>query len=145
MFLYADSDFPLMSGQLSPASYLIANENNALPFAMDILGGGIAGFTASDVYGSATTTFTNTPSLDPTHPSSYDLRESAKDDISNHNFQSVSAMGGLGDEVWWESVVSGQWSVVEGRRRARSARTPHAGGGRRLGARRGSRSLNCSS
>ena len=96
VFLYADSDFPQMTGHLSPASYLIANENNAMPFAMDIFGGGIAGFTASDVFGSATPQFTNTSSYDPTHPSSYDLRESAKDDISNHNLQAVSGIGGSG-------------------------------------------------
>ena len=35
-------------------------------------------------------------SVDPTHPSSYDLQQAAKDDISNHNLQSVSGDRGLG-------------------------------------------------
>lgn len=79
------------------ASYLIANENSAMPFALDLLGSGTAGFTTSATIG--TTSFSVTvpgPSGDPTHPSSYDLQQSAQDDISNHNLQSGGAIGGSG-------------------------------------------------
>ncbi len=100
VFLYSDADMKTMGN--GAAAYLIANENNALPFALDVFGGGttgIAGFTSTAQYptgASGTPSFLSVPSLDPTHPSSYDLQQSAKDDISNHNLQSVSAIGGSG-------------------------------------------------
>jgi hypothetical protein len=82
---------------------LIANENNALPFALDVFGGGntvnLAGFLNTAQYptgATGTPSFQNFSSGDSTHPSSYDLREAAKDDISNHNLQSVSGIGGSG-------------------------------------------------
>ncbi len=90
VFLYADSDFQAMGA--NAAVYLIANENAALPFALDVLGGGVAGFTGNTQY--TATSFSLAPSLDPTHPSSYDLRISAQDDVTNHNLQTVAAIGG---------------------------------------------------
>ena len=60
-----------------------------MPFSTDV----------ADFTGSATvtnTTFLSAPSLDPTHPSSYDLQQNAQDDISNHNLQSGGAIGGSG-------------------------------------------------
>jgi hypothetical protein len=76
---------------------LIANENNALPFALDVFGpGNLTGFKNAAQYGSGTPSFQNVSSGDSTHPSSYDLREAAKDDISNHNLQAVSGIGGSG-------------------------------------------------
>ena len=38
MFLYADPDMQQLGAGAAP--YLIANENNALPFALDVFGGG---------------------------------------------------------------------------------------------------------
>ena len=68
-----------------------------MPFAMDIFGGGIAGFTRVGRF------WVRRPRsspirrpFDPTHPSSYDLRESAKDDISNHNLQVGQRNRGFG-------------------------------------------------
>ncbi len=99
VFLYSDADMTKMGD--GAAQYLIANENNALPFGLDVFGSatGIAGFTGTATYPAGTggtPNFLSVPSLDPTRPSSYDLQQSAKDDISNHNLQSVSAIGGSG-------------------------------------------------
>jgi type II secretory pathway pseudopilin PulG len=94
VFLYADIDFQQMGP--NAGLYLIANENNALPFAMDVLGGGIAGFTAHAMYPNGGGSFGANPSNDPTHPSSYDLRQSAQDDITNQNLQTTGAIGGSG-------------------------------------------------
>jgi prepilin-type N-terminal cleavage/methylation domain-containing protein len=98
VFLYADSDMQALGD--NAASFLIANENNAMPFGMDMLGGGTAGFTTTVTIptgtGGGNPFFTNTSSNDPTHPSTYDLRQSAQDDISNHNLQAVSGIGGSG-------------------------------------------------
>ena len=81
------------------AAPLIANENSAMPFGLDLFGGGTAGFTTTvtiPATGGGNPSFTNTSSGDPTRPSTYDLRQSAQDDISNHNLQSVSGVGGSG-------------------------------------------------
>ena len=97
VFLYSDADMQALGN--TAASFLIANENNALPFALDLLGGGTAGFTTTVTIPGGTGTFpsfTNVSSGDPTHPSSYDLQEASKDDISNHNLQAVSGIGGSG-------------------------------------------------
>jgi hypothetical protein len=93
VFLYSDSDMQALSNSGTAASALIANENNALPFALDLLGGGTGGFMNSVKVQSQT--FKNTTG-DATHPSTYDLQQSAQDDISNHNLQSVSGIGGSG-------------------------------------------------
>jgi prepilin-type N-terminal cleavage/methylation domain-containing protein len=90
VFLYADSDMQAMGN--NAASFLIANENNAMPFALDLIGP--SGFQNAVHY--QNTTFSNVSSFDPTHPSSYDLQQSAQDDISNHNLQAVSGIGGSG-------------------------------------------------
>ena len=105
VFLYADSDMKLLGGGAAP--FLIANENNALPFSLDVFGGqwpptgtsGLAGFQSTATYptgASGRPSFPAVSSFDPTHPSSYDLQQSAKDDISNHNLQAVSGIGGSG-------------------------------------------------
>ena len=92
VFLYADADLQTLGA--GAASYLIANENNAMPFALDLFANGTAGFTTSATIG--TTSFTYGPSNDPTRPSSYDLLQSGADDISNHNLQTGGAIGGSG-------------------------------------------------
>jgi len=99
VFLYADAD--MQSLPSGAAVNLIANENNALPFALDILGGVAGGgFTTQvsiPVTGINTVpTFTYAPSSDPTRPSSYDLLQAAQDDISNHNLQATGGIGGSG-------------------------------------------------
>jgi prepilin-type N-terminal cleavage/methylation domain-containing protein len=93
VFLYANADINALGTGASP--YLIANENNALPFSVGTRAGmDIADFHANPTVSS--TTFPSTPSLDPTHPSSYDLQQAAQDDISNHNLQAGGAIGGSG-------------------------------------------------
>jgi prepilin-type N-terminal cleavage/methylation domain-containing protein len=94
VFLYADSDLTVL-GQ-NAATCVIANENCALPFAMDVLGGNLMGFAGTATFPSPMPQYSNISSFDPNHPTSYDLREAAKDDISNHNLQAVSAIGGSG-------------------------------------------------
>ena len=95
MFLYADSDLSAL-GQ-NAATCVIANENCALPFAMDVLGGNLMGFAGTATFPSPMPRYSNiSRRRDPNHPTSYDLREAAKDDISNHNLQAVSGIGGSG-------------------------------------------------
>jgi hypothetical protein len=90
VFLYAETDMQGMGSGAAP--FLIFNENNALPFAMDLFGGGTAGFTTN---GSITnTSFVYGPSNDPLHPSSYDLLQAGQDDISNHYLQATGGIGG---------------------------------------------------
>ncbi|MFI5460506.1 MAG: prepilin-type N-terminal cleavage/methylation domain-containing protein [Isosphaerales bacterium] len=98
VFLYSDAD--MLSLGSGAAVNLIANENNALPFALDILGGGTDGFKTqvSIPVTSPNTvpTFLYGPSTDPTRPSSYDLLQGGQDDISNHNLQATGGIGGSG-------------------------------------------------
>ena len=100
VFLYSDADLNALATAGTAAFCLIANENNAMPFGMDMFGGGTAGFTTTVTIptgtGGANPFFTNVSSGDPTRPSTYDLRQSAQDDISNHNLQAVSSIGGSG-------------------------------------------------
>ena len=88
VFLYADHDIKGFGAGAAP--YLIANENNAMPFSTT----DVADFTTSATVTS--TSFLSVPSIDPTHPSSFDLNQAAQDDISNHNLQSGGAIGGSG-------------------------------------------------
>jgi len=99
VFLYSDADMTQLGD--SAAFYLIANENCALPFGLDVLGGGLKGFTNAVTIplGSASSpypSFGTTSSVDPTHPTTYDLQQAAKDDISNHNLSAGGAIGGSG-------------------------------------------------
>ncbi len=101
VFLYADADMRQLGAGAAP--YLLANENNALPFGLDVFGGGngvnLTGFLGSAQYptgASGTPGFPNVSSNDPLHPSSWDIQEAAKDDISNHNISSAGAIGGSG-------------------------------------------------
>jgi hypothetical protein len=76
-------------------SDLIVNENNALPFSLDLFGNRVRdeGFSAAESI--RTTMFTNKNRLtDPAHPGSYDLTLAGQDDVSNHNLQAVSGIGG---------------------------------------------------
>ena len=75
------------------AFQLIANENNAMPFSLDV-----ADFTLSaTVTGTSIPVNTSNPSSpDPTQPNSYDLQQAAQDDISNQNLMAVGAIGGSG-------------------------------------------------
>jgi prepilin-type N-terminal cleavage/methylation domain-containing protein len=87
VFLYADSDFASMA---NPSSSLISFENNAMQFGTDVFDSSHGGFIA------AGTTIPANPSLDPTHPSSYDIQQAGQDDISNHNIGSTATIGGSG-------------------------------------------------
>ncbi len=61
---------------------------------------------------------------DPTHPSTYDLQQAAKDDISNHNLQAVSRDRGLGmiNSSRTQSSEAGTRAVGHGWRRLRVGR-----------------------
>jgi type II secretory pathway pseudopilin PulG len=104
VFLYSDAQMTQMAD--NAALPLIANENNAMPFGMDLFGGGTAGFTNvvtvplgpvnAKFPAFSNQTIAQSVNDDPTQPTSYELQEASKDDISNHNLQSVSGIGGSG-------------------------------------------------
>jgi len=77
----------------SSPTQLIANENNAMPFALDV-----ADFTANAVIQSLTIAPppANAPAPDPNSRSSYDLQQAAQDDISNQNLAATGGIGGSG-------------------------------------------------
>ena len=86
IFRYPDSSPP-------SATQLIANENNAMQFGLDL----------TDFTSSATLTNTAIPvdasnpsSYDATNPTSYDLQQAGQDDISNQNLSAAGAIGGSG-------------------------------------------------
>jgi prepilin-type N-terminal cleavage/methylation domain-containing protein len=95
VFLY--SDLTLAKNSAADAAVavqaLIANENNAMPFALDV-----ADFTKSATLSNVTipVNTTNPSSDDPTNPNSYDLQQAAQDDISNQNLSAVGGIGGSG-------------------------------------------------
>jgi prepilin-type N-terminal cleavage/methylation domain-containing protein len=93
VFLYANSDMQTLG--TNAAQFLIANENNAMPFGLDMFGSGTsAGFeTTLSLPG---TSILNAPSVDPTHPSSSDIIQGAGDDISNHSLLAGGVIGGSG-------------------------------------------------
>jgi len=112
VFLYSDAGIQ-GAGPVASAM-LIANENNAMPFGLDLFGLGSSanpnpGFVknvsipaaGTSTFPSITTssfpTFTrSSTSGDPTYPYTYDLQQAGQDDISNHNIQSGGTIGGSG-------------------------------------------------
>ncbi len=103
VFLYSDPG--LKSLGANAAKYLIANENNALPFGLELFGADSssspnAGFEAVTSIPATSPnkfpTFPYGPSTDPTYPNSYDLLQGGQDDISNHNLQATGGIGGSG-------------------------------------------------
>jgi prepilin-type N-terminal cleavage/methylation domain-containing protein len=79
VFLYPDST-------VTTASQLIANENNAMPFALDVVD-----FTTSATFP------TTIPAINQTGtPASFALQQAAQDDISNQNLAATGAIGGSG-------------------------------------------------
>jgi len=101
VFLYSDADMQALGANAAAA--LIANENNALPFSLDLFGGPWPpppgqppppGFMTN--VSIPNTTFTAAPSLDPTHPTSYDILQGAQGDITNQTLQATGGIGGSG-------------------------------------------------
>jgi prepilin-type N-terminal cleavage/methylation domain-containing protein len=92
VFLYSDAALTALGTNGAPTA-LIANENNALPFALTSQTGGVADFTVGP---NVQKTISFDPSLDPTNPSSSDLLQAAQDDISNQNIQVTIGIGGSG-------------------------------------------------
>ena len=92
VFLYADTDLQGLTAAVA-SQYLIANENNALPFGLDLFSSA-AGFAAN--LSLPVTKFGYAPSVDPTHPSSSDILQGGQDDISNHSLLAGGAIGGSG-------------------------------------------------
>jgi hypothetical protein len=121
VFLYSDVFFQgFLSNNATDlaATFLIANEGNAMQFGMDVFPGG-PGSTANPNSGfahgnpgnfslqpgsstlpnplSGAPTFnTSSTSPDPTFPLSYDLQQAGQDDITNHNLQATGGIGGSG-------------------------------------------------
>jgi prepilin-type N-terminal cleavage/methylation domain-containing protein len=97
VFLYSDLKIKSMSAA-DAAVGLIVNENNAMPFGLDLFppvpppkpGGFVDNPTIP------TTTIGTTSSVDPTTPTSYDIQQAAQDDISNQNLQAGGSIGGSG-------------------------------------------------
>jgi prepilin-type N-terminal cleavage/methylation domain-containing protein len=110
VFLYSDTALAEAgsdkAGVPNASKMLIANENNAMPFGMDLFGSGTssspnAGFVSSvSIPASGTGTYPSFTSSgtsgDPSYPYTYDLMQSAGDDISNHNITSGGSIGGSG-------------------------------------------------
>jgi prepilin-type N-terminal cleavage/methylation domain-containing protein len=107
VFLYSDAAMQSFQGAnyapAGAASFLIANENGAMQFGMDIFSGaGSAGSSANPNAGFATggsatigtSKFGATLSNDLTFPYSYDLQQAGQDDITNHNLQATGGIGG---------------------------------------------------
>ncbi len=93
VFLYSDAAIKSL-GQKAPLG-LVANENSALPFGLDLvdftLAGGIP-WTYSNPPTISATTFPS--SIDPNNPSSFDIQQSSLDDITNHNLSTTVGVGG---------------------------------------------------
>ncbi len=88
VFLYSDAALQSLGASASLA--LIANENNAMQFGLDV-----ADFTATATIANLTIPVNpaSPSSVDPTTPTSFDIQLAGQDDITNH---SLSAAGGLG-------------------------------------------------
>jgi hypothetical protein len=94
VFLYSDA---ALAKAASPATALIANENNAMPFSVGSRAGmDVVDFTVTATIASGSTAVSYNPSNDPTQPSSSDLIQAAEDDISNQNLVSTGGIGGSG-------------------------------------------------
>jgi prepilin-type N-terminal cleavage/methylation domain-containing protein len=92
VFLYSDAAMQSFSNAIQASHALIANENNALPFSVgNRPNEDLGDFTVAETVplGAVPVTY----SYDPTYPSSYELREAAKDDISNQNLSSTEGGG----------------------------------------------------
>jgi prepilin-type N-terminal cleavage/methylation domain-containing protein len=83
VFLYSDATLAALAAVNKGASALIANENNAMPFGLDV----------ADFIVDATIQKAN---IDPTTPQSLDIQQAAQDDISNQNLQATGGIGGSG-------------------------------------------------
>jgi prepilin-type N-terminal cleavage/methylation domain-containing protein len=93
VFLYSDTAIQVSGPNNASvvATALIANENNAMPFGLDLVD-----FTQTASIPGTPPTISYNPSNNPTSPSSSDLIQGAQDDISNQNIQSTVAIGGSG-------------------------------------------------
>jgi hypothetical protein len=94
VFLYS-SDAVIRGLGPNAAFALIANENSAMPFGLDLFSaGGLAGFASNAVVSRAA--FPGVSSNDPANPSTYDIQQAGQDDITNHNLPSSGGTGGTG-------------------------------------------------
>jgi type II secretory pathway pseudopilin PulG len=87
VFLYSDAALKTL-GQ-NAALALIANENNAMQFGLDV-----ADFTVNATIQNAG--IAGLSSNDPTNPNSLDVQLAGQDDITNHNLYSTGGLGGPG-------------------------------------------------
>jgi len=91
VFLYSDAAIQSFGANASLA--LIANENNAMQFGLDV-----ADFTGTATIQNAQIPVNpnNPSSVDPTTPTSFDIQLNGQDDITTHNLQSAGGLGGPG-------------------------------------------------
>jgi hypothetical protein len=84
IFRYPDASPPT-------AIQLIANENSALPFGLDVID-----FTGTTLQITSPTTISGPSSNNPVAPNSFDIQQAAQDDISNQNLMATGGIGGSG-------------------------------------------------
>ncbi len=91
VFLYSDAALQSLGANASLA--LIANENSAMQFGLDV-----ADFTATATIPNLTIPVNpgNPSSIDPTTPTSFDIQLAGQDDITNHSLSSAGGIGGPG-------------------------------------------------
>jgi prepilin-type N-terminal cleavage/methylation domain-containing protein len=91
VFLYPDSALQGNTPAPTAALHLIANENVAMQFGLDLVD-----FTISTTIPNQTPTISGISSSDPTNPNSVDIQNAGQDDITNHSVQSAGGVGGPG-------------------------------------------------
>jgi hypothetical protein len=87
VFLYSDAALKFLGGAASLA--LIANENNAMQFGLDV-----ADFTANATI--QTVGIAGGSTNNPANPNSVDIQSAGQDDITNHSLHSSGGIGGSG-------------------------------------------------
>ncbi len=92
VFLYSDPALHAL-GQNAPLA-LIANENNAMQFGLDLIDSSGLGFMNVATYQNSG--ISGLSSNDPANPNSLDIQLAGQDDITNHNLQSAGGLGGPG-------------------------------------------------
>jgi type II secretory pathway pseudopilin PulG len=99
VFLYSDAELsppPSPANADATSAHLIANENNAMPFGWTALAPDVDFTTNAYITIPGVSYPLSGPSVDPAHPTSFDVFQAAQDDITNQNVQSTGGFGGSG-------------------------------------------------
>lgn len=91
VFLYSDAYLHALGQKTSLG--LIANENSALPFGLDLIDFTVTGGISWN-YNSPVVISASASSIDPNNPMSFDIQQSSQDDITNHNLSTTVGVGG---------------------------------------------------